>query len=259
LENLVVNPKLTGGTPKEFFENAKFLDVQSRGSSQHEFLQMIAKPLRTTTGLELAQCGKTPTSYIYLDDGLYTGNTIINDLSKWLKVAPSPAKVHVILMALHRGGQYYASGKLAEAAKNLGKVIEFNWWRILELEDRLAYTYSSDVLRPTRIPDDPLVKEYIATLGREPTLRKPGSRGALELFSTEEGRGVLEQQFLLKGALIRKNAPMLPVYARPLGNMVLKALGFGSTIVTFRNCPNNAPLTFWAGDPWYPLFRRKTN
>jgi hypothetical protein len=41
--------------------------------------------------------------------------------------------------------------------------------------------------------------------------------------------------------------------------MILETLGFGSTLVTFRNCPNNCPLAFWAGYPWYPLFQRKTN
>jgi hypothetical protein len=69
----------------------------------------------------------------------------------------------------------------------------------------------------------------------------------------------VEQQFLLKGIKIREQSPLLPKYMRPLGNMVLETLGFGSTFVTFRNCPNNAPLAFWAGDPWYPLFPRKTN
>ena len=58
---------------------------------------------------------------------------------------------------------------------------------------------------------------------------------------------------------IRKMCPYLNENQRPLGNMVLKSLGFGSMIVTFRNCPNNTPLAFWAGDPWYPLFPRKVN
>lgn len=30
-------------------------------------------------------------------------------------------------------------------------------------------------------------------------------------------------------------------------------------MVTFRNCPNNCPLAFWVGDPWYPLFPRLNN
>lgn len=41
--------------------------------------------------------------------------------------------------------------------------------------------------------------------------------------------------------------------------MKLVTLGFGSLIVTFSNCPNNAPLAFWVDSPWYPLFPRATN
>jgi hypothetical protein len=81
----------------------------------------------------------------------------------------------------------------------------------------------------------------------------------LKIFSSEEGRNLLEQQFLAKGTYIRTVCPLLNEYQRPLGNMLLETLGFGSTIVTFRNCPNNAPLVFWAEDPWHPLFYRKTN
>jgi hypothetical protein len=93
----------------------------------------------------------------------------------------------------------------------------------------------------------------------QPVLRTPPGTGELKILSSDEGRELLEQQFLAKGAYIRTVCPMLNEYQRPLGNMVLETLGFGSTIVTFRNCPNNAPLVFWAGDPWHPLFLRKTN
>lgn len=259
LENLVVNPKLTGGFPKQFWESAKFLDIQSRGSSQHALIDMLAIPLKNVTGLTPNECGKVPACFIYLDDGLFGGNTILNSLSQWLATAPQQATVHVVVMALHRGGQHYARTRLENAAKAADKAIQFNWWRILELEDRLTCINSADVLRPTKFPDDPLVKEYVETMKRKPVLRTAGGLGSLQLFSSEDNRSLLEQQLLIKGAFIRKNAPRLPVYARPLGNMVLETLGFGSTIVTFRNCPNNAPLAFWAGDPWYPLFQRKTN
>ncbi|MGX4768765.1 phosphoribosyltransferase-like protein [Bradyrhizobium guangdongense] len=259
LENLVVNAKLTNGDPKQFWQATKFLDIQSRGSSQHELTQLIATPLKRETGLTPDKCGSAPACYVYLDDGLYTGNTIITDLSKWLVSAPQQAIVHVILIALHRGGQYYAQGKLNAAAKSAGKAITFHWWRIVELEDRLTYINSADVLRPTKLPEDPVVAEYVEAMRHKPVWRTPGGLGDLKLFSSEDNRSLIEQQFLVKGAHIRKNSPRLPTYARPLGNMVLETLGFGSTIVTFRNCPNNAPLAFWAGNPWYPLFPRKTN
>ena len=54
---------------------------------------------------------------------------------------------------------------------------------------------------------------------------------------------------------------------RPLGYHCLKDLGFGATVVTYRNCPNNCPLAWWwdsAAIPgsrcrgrWYPLFPRR--
>jgi hypothetical protein len=54
---------------------------------------------------------------------------------------------------------------------------------------------------------------------------------------------------------------------RPLGFGPF-GVGFGSLFVTYRNCPNNAPLALWWGDPdadpshpfskWRPLVPRKT-
>jgi hypothetical protein len=61
----------------------------------------------------------------------------------------------------------------------------------------------------------------------------------------------LEQEFLKAGAVIRAENNNLNRYARPLGNRIMESFGFGALIVTYRNCPNNSPLVFWAGD--YPL------
>jgi hypothetical protein len=72
---------------------------------------------------------------------------------------------------------------------------------------------------------------------------------------------------VLAGVRIRSFSQNPSAALRPLGFGHF-GLGFGSTIVTFRNCPNNAPLALWWGDPkasaahpfnkWYPLFQRKT-
>jgi hypothetical protein len=108
LAALVKNEKLTGGQPKDFWKGAKFLDLQQRGGSQGELISLIEQPLKAETGHSVVQCGvKDPACFVYLDDGLFTGNTIINDLTKWLKAAaPTKALVHVIVIALHLGGQY---------------------------------------------------------------------------------------------------------------------------------------------------------
>lgn len=130
---------------------------------------------------------------------------------------------------------------------------------MFEIEDRKAYMANADVLRPTAIPADAATAEYVAGLKLDPVFRTPGQVGALGFFSSETGRFLLEQQFLVSGVQVRAVCPHLNAYMRPLGNSVMGTTGFGSMIVTYRNCPNNAPLVLWAGDPWYPLFPRKTN
>jgi len=260
LAALVKNEKLAGDNPCSFWEDVGFLRIQGGGNSQREMLAMFDGILEDECGVNTEDCGKTPTAYLYLDDAIFTGNRVRTDLGSWIEDdAPAEAKVHVVTIALHRGGQYFASTKINESVKNAGKTIDVTWWRCIEIEDRKRYIDSSDVLRPTCIPDDPEVQAYASSLRNTPVLRTPGNVGEIGIFSSEEGRHLLEQEFLKSGARIRSMCPNLNIYQRPLGNMVLETLGFGSLLVTFRNCPNNSPLAFWVGDPWYPLFPRSTN
>jgi hypothetical protein len=108
------------------------------------------------------------------------------------------------------------------------------------------------------IPNDAPTVKYVQAMKYQPTLRTAVAQHD-SIFSSEEGRATLEQQFLVAGVKIRRISPYLNEYQRPLGNSVLETLGFGTLIATFRNCPNNAPLALWAGNPWHPLFPRRTN
>ena len=260
LSALLKSDKLTGGDHCEFWKSAKFLDVQGGGNSQHEMLALFDQRLKKECGFGIGDCGKHPERFVYLDDVSFTGNRIRNDLVPWIENhAPTSADVHIITIGFHKGGQYYANGRIEAAAKAAGKTIKMHWWRAIEFEDRKSKTDVSDVLRPTRIPEDELTKTYVEAMQHAPVLRKAGNVGGLAIFSSDEGRNTLEQEFLKAGCRVRSICPHLGVYQRPLGNMVLETLGFGSMIITFRNCPNNVPLALWAGDPWHPLFPRKTN
>ena len=255
------NPKIAGDDPCAFWRGVKFLDIQGGGNSQHDMLALFSAALQKKCGITTGQCGGgTSTTFVYLDDVLFTGNRILKDISGWItSTAPPAAQVHVITMGIHAGGRFYAKGKIDAAARAAGKSITLTWWRSMKIEDRKAYTDTSDVLRPTVIPNDPATQAYVEGLGYPPTLRKPDNVGEKGFFSSEQGRNLLEQELLKTGVHIRSICPNLGVYQRPLGNMVLKTTGFGSMVVTFRNCPNNAPLALWAGNPWYPLFARRTN
>lgn len=257
---LVTNAKLTGPDAPSFWKHVRFLDIQDAGNSQRELLRVFDTALQQQIGLSSSECGATPRCYVYLDDAIFTGHRVRNDIIRFLENVPAgEILLHVVVIGMHRGGQYFAESQIKKAAVESGKTIAIKWWRVVELEDRKAYVNSSDVLRPTVLPDDELVQSYVASLRFPPILRKAPSIGQQGFFSTEEGRHLLEQEFLKTGVRIRENSPLLSVYQRPLGNMVLETLGFGSMLVTYRNCPNNAPLALWAGEPWYPLFPRKTN
>ncbi len=262
LKGLLKNEKLAGANPCDFWRSVKFFDDQGGGNSQREMLAIFGQFLEKVCGVKVKDCGntKTPAAYIYLDDAIFTGNRVRRDIETWIQTdAPDSAKVHIISIALHSGGQYYANGRIQAAAKAAGKVISITWWCAVELEDRLINTNSSDVLRPTSIPDKPEVKLHVDGMAHKPKLRVPGNAGTKALFSGEEGRNLLEQEFLKAGVKIRGVCPNLGDTQRPLGHSTLETLGFGSLIVTFRNCPNNAPLALWTGDPWHPLFARTTN
>lgn len=260
LGSLLKTQKFAGDDPCSFWKNVQFFDIQRGGNSQHEMLEMVDALLQKRCGFGIDDCGEKPKAFLYLDDAIFTGNRLLNDMRSWIRAdAPKKSAVHVATIALHCGGQWYAEKEITKAAGDAEKTIQLTWWRCLEIEDRKSHVDTSDVLRPTVLPDDDLVTVYVKGLRYAPVLRTPGNVGGNEFFSCEEGRHLLEQEFLKAGVRIRSLCPHLNKYQRPLGNMVLDTLGFGSLLVTFRNCPNNCPLALWAGDPWYPLFPRKTN
>lgn len=260
LKVVLTTSKLAGVNPCDFWKTVNFLDIQGGGNSQREMLAMFESVLQKTCGLSLDDCGSDDGPYIYLDDVIFTGNRIKTDLSGWLQTgAPAAAKVHVVVIGFHRGGQWYAGKEIEKAANAAGKKLDITWWRSLEVEDRKTYVADSDVLRPSAIPADAATQAYAQALQYPPVLRTGNSVGENKFFSSDAGRNLLEQEFLKAGVHIRSICPNLNQYQRPLGNMLLQTLGFGALIVTFRNCANNCPLAFWVDDPWYPLFHRKTN
>lgn len=148
---------------------------------------------------------------------------------------------------------------LNETINTSEKKISIKWGQLISIEDGLFAADASDVLRPTGPGTDLAVANYIATLGKAQTWRAGTSVGPKQFFSSEQGRQLLEQEFLKAGVSVRALCPHLNAYQRPLGNTTMKTTGFGTMFATYRNCPNNAPLVLWAGDPWHPLLRRVTN
>ncbi|WP_147417579.1 hypothetical protein [Sphingomonas cavernae] len=260
IDSIVTNANFAGPNPCQFWQGVKVLNLQTAGNSQKDMIALLAESLQRQCGLALTSCGVTPHTYLYLDDALFSGGRIRSDLVKWVTgAAPAKAKLAVLVIGAHKLGEWYSGNKILEAAKAAGKTMDLSWWRAASFEDRKSAINNSDVLRPTAIPADPAAQAYVAGLKQAPIIRTVGGKSPIGIFSGEPSRHLLEQEFLVAGVRVRGMCPHLNDFMRPLGNMLFESLGFGSTIVTYRNCPNNAPLVFWAGDPWYPLFPRKTN
>ncbi|WP_349365550.1 MAG: hypothetical protein ABL311_11280 [Nitratireductor rhodophyticola] len=259
LTGLIRNEKLVGSDPEAFWKSANFLNIQRGGGSQHDMLIAFDKLLRAELGFGIEESGSEAETFIYIDDAIFTGGRVKSDVSPWIiENAPKSATLHVLVIAIHEGF-YYNRDRIAAAAKQAGKTIDIKWWRIAMFENRKFYRNSSDILWPVNIPDDAATIAHVEKMEHEPAFRAPGNIGPLKIFSSDDARQLLEREFLKAGVRIRDMCPNLPVVERPLGHSYLETLGFGSTLVTYRNCPNNAPLAYWAGDPWYPLFPRKTN
>lgn len=260
LKDVLHSEKLAGNDPETFWSQTTFLDIQGAGASQKEMNALFDKLMLAEFGFGVDGSAAGSDVFIYLDDGTFTGNRVRRDLENWIKhTAPKSFTLHIINIALHNGGRYFSEGKIEEQAKTVSKDMKLTWWSAVELEDRKIYTNNSDVLRPVSLPDDDNVAAYVEKMKYPPHFRTVGGKSPKGIFSGEEGRNILEQEFLKAGVRIRDMCPHFGDTQRPLGHMTLDTLGFGSTLVTFRNCPNNAPLALWAGDPWKPLFPRSTN
>ena len=263
LELVACSKTLAGESPKLWWTNAHLLNIQQEGTSQNEILTLFAQILKEKLDLSITDCKGTE-NYVYMDDILFSGNRIKNDLSDWIKnSAPDTCKVYIVTICSHTDGKYSAQKQLNSLIRSSGKNIELFFLAQTTLEDRKYYINSSDILRPTSIPHDEHAHAYNAYLqnqGHPPTLRNHHPVEESHVFSSPAGRNVLEQNFLIAGAeIIATICPDLPKTIRPLGSSKSDSLGFGSTIITYRNCPNTCPPALWADSPWIPLVPRKTD
>lgn len=265
----IAHTMLAGDEPCDYWRKAHFLDIQQHGHSQAEILQLFGESLKAQCGLDIEQCGADGGDFIYLDDVLFTGGRIGADLSSWIAdAAPANGTVHVLVIAAHRFGQWKCEERLKADANKARKDLRFKFWAALRVENRMKYRSVSEVLWPADIPDDATLKAYMGEEQKFPfELRQPGGKLEHPIFSSEDGRQLLERELLLAGMRIRSFSQNPSKALRPLGFSPF-GLGFGSMIVTYRNCPNNVPLALWWGDPdagvghpfskWYPLLPRKT-
>ncbi|MNU86114.1 hypothetical protein D3C71_758680 [compost metagenome] len=269
--NLIQNPNFSTTNPIGFWKNISLLNIQRKGNSQSELISLLCNKIEEHYSINLTpRINSKSIHYIYLDDFLFSGGRLISDLSLWIdENAPNKCTISIVLMGWYKGGHWYVKNKLTEIARDCKKEIDFNFWSFehYRLENRMRYKDTSDVLWPiAQAMEIPGVKTYIDAQSKPPVFREYTDIKGNVL--THERRTQYEMAMLKSGLKILGYCQSPNDVVKPLGYNRFDGFGFGSTIFSFRNCPNNNPLAYWWGNPnahdahpfskWYPLLQRKT-
>jgi len=253
----------------------EFLDIQLKGNSQSDLLELMEEVMDKHFDIALTDCGTNPTTYIYLDDCMFSGNTVYRDIEKWASERDlRNSTIHFVFLALHKGNIRYVTNKLDSIFK--GENVKYQFWAIHKLANNAWDNSQYDCLWPTQLQEDDAYvtsfSEYIEDLREKSgksnpfALFRPSSYPSQEkLFTSKQARIVVEHEFFKKGAYLftfRKKDTM-----KPMGYSYFNNAGFGSMFVTYRNIANNCPLVLWWGDrsqfhpldQWHPLFPRSVN
>lgn len=264
---LIKSDAIPKGDPRLFWASANLLDLQPLGHSQSTICRIVKDLLYSEYGIVANGTISTSSVFVYFDDIIFSGNRCWTDLSKWIQNdAPTEARVIVCVIAFHRSAEWQYKAKLENFARQYGKSITIQFFG-LPIENRLSYSQQSEVFWPVKVDDDPRVLTYAEEFVSNFRPRILQHTFSSKVFLSEEGRQIMESEFLLAGVKIRGFCQSASPIIRPLGYSSFN-FGFGATIITYRNCPNNCPLALWWGDPeqedwhpfskWYPLLQRKT-
>lgn len=265
LLRLVQTERLVGKDGAKFWKDATVLNIQQRGHSQAELRELLAEVINKKLAVKIKDAGEGEGPFIYLDDAIFTGTHVIGDISEWLPIAPDNSVLHIAALAVYSAGEWNINKKLPSVIQEQGKQLRYSIWRSVTYQNYSTSGAAADVLRLKEYPNDDASQRFLEQYGdgKPPALLRPNNISSTSsLFTSEDRRDLVERVFWKAGLQIREQSPYLKVMHRPLGYTTTNSqnkLGFGSFFVSYRNCPNNAPLALWVGDPWFPLVERKIN
>jgi hypothetical protein len=242
------------------FDNSTILNIQKQGSSQKIYSSRLQELFVEIHNENIPINDFTRNTYIYIDDFCFSGAKARHDIINLLDKVGYDKNIIYVFIGVYQNGDFYNNKILRE------KHIKHTIWRFITLENRRGCINNSDIFCPTDdVCKEALVQNYISRFDYLPVFRSNinMSIGENEVFTSIENRKIIEKEFLLAGLeIIRQTGTAI----QPLGVSAFQGLGFGSTIFSYRNTPNNCPLCLWWGNPinpgglgtWYPLLMRKT-
>jgi hypothetical protein len=274
---------------QDFLRMTIFLDLQPNGKSQKVMLKLLSELLTENYQFNIQDCGSIQKKhFVYIDDILCTGNTLIQDIKEWSGSEYAAGKTNLeaikdnsaelIFAYVFIHAKNYQKKKAEMRHKiNDGNTLNHKMYMRMEIDNNEGNVSSSlDFIFPLETQDQEITdyKEKIIAQVDEHTqrynsnspeefFRADGRPQTEKLFTSAENRNRFEAIMLKKGVYILNHANTRIKNMRALGFSLpsQKSFGFGTLCFTWRNIANNTPLVFWyAGGGFYPLFvKNQTN
>lgn len=237
---------------------------QQPGKSQDYYAKKLQALFLQTMKILIPINDYSKGTFIYIDDFIFSGGTVRHDVLRNSYLI-NTKKIIFIFLGIHSSGESYF-------AKFLNKQnLNFNIWRVKTIDNYNSSINNSDVYWPVcwnqqNVQNNLQMSAYLKLLsasGYPPQWRYPNTNvGKNYLFSSSDNRIKIENEFLIAGLKIINQTN---TNIQPLGYSPFIGFGFGATVITYRNIPNNAPLCIWWENPgnqgglgnWYPLMRRR--
>ena len=281
-------------SPKDFLLQSSFIDHQPEGKSQKVLLKFLDEIIQSEFAISIAECNPDkPKYYIYFDDILCTGDTLVKGLAKnkddskgWFHKTNESGKTNLtifkenkarLVLAYFCVHKFNVKKALSRLWFELGKVnveTTYAWDEAFNIENdsenansKLNFLYPSENIKDDYIIEcQKQIEEKIQNLGYhkgEHIKFRQADRPTTEsFFTSKENRERFEKIILTKSIEVYYSSDKMKAEPRPkplgYGLYTDMSFGFGTLIFTWRNVPFNVPLVFWyPHHSWKPLFERK--
>ncbi|MEG0835761.1 MAG: hypothetical protein RR413_09995 [Christensenellaceae bacterium] len=264
----------------DLIANVSFVLGNETGQSQKLLFSELQGYVNTQNSIILNNNITTDiTHYIYVDDGVYSGQHVKKELPEILIQLPKGSTLDAFFIVASTTGLMYVEKMISALAEQRSISFSINSFKRISNDRFVKYdnnssTYSSsqECLWPS-VTDDKEITKYLGELRKasEKCEKKPFRKNPWDLdcgiFSSLYGRNVVEYEFLKKGIHIIQTASVNKgIY--PLGYNPWPSFGFGSICSFDYNISNTCPVVLWWGniekqgnilDAWYPLLPRRVN
>lgn len=258
---------------RQFVWESHFFNVQKEGKSQTVLFAMLNDLVEYKTGIKLNTDGGFPTkNFIYIDDVVATGKTLLGTIRSWLsaddnlnakKVIAGDIKLIVSVFCMHQWALDNLRWSLKSTFSNDAflkiPLVKCNYL----IDNRILFPSAKLNLALPKKEQSKEVLDYFENIDANSYVDRAfrvNDRPSPEtLFSSPENRDRFEKIILEKGVGILQKVNKLNPAHRPLGATYphYKTLGTGTLFFTWRNISNTCPLVFWWDNPaheWKCLF-----